>query len=180
MLAPCVLNRLIRDCGKSWTYFIGWCHKNCCLFQLQLFLLFIIFFFSRKVQLSLCAKEFRIQHQRHSSCPRTEKCIQLFSSGVSNSRNPFFTTRKYFSTDCLWLYSLNFYCMCDYVLSWSIYHKILCFSRDVNTLPRFFFFSAICTDELHFENRENLLRDTERFDDFFLREKRLFYSPKSW
>lgn len=154
--------------------------KNCCLFQLQLFLLFI--FFSRKVQLSLCAKELRIQHQRHSSRPRTENCIQLFSSGVSNSPNPFFTTRKYFSTDCLWLHSLNFYCMCDYVLSWSIYHKTLFFSRWQHFDENFpFLLSANdCRDELHFQNRENLLRDTERFDDFFLREKRLFYSPESW
>lgn len=88
MLAPCVLNRLIRDCGKSSTYFIGWCHKNCCFFSFNCFY-FLLFFFSRKVQLSLCAKEFCIQHQRHSSCPRTENCIQLSSFGVSNSRNPF-------------------------------------------------------------------------------------------
>lgn len=58
MLAPCVLNRLIRDCGKSWTYFIGWCHKNCCLFQLQLFLLFIIFFSLERSNFHFAQKSF--------------------------------------------------------------------------------------------------------------------------
>lgn len=168
MLAPCVLNPVNKRLWKVFNLLYRMMSQKMQLFQPQLsLLLFLFFIFFQKVQLSLCAKQFLgIQHRRHSSCPRIENCIQLLSL------EPFFMTRKYFFYCAYGPFFTELYCMCNYVLSWSIYHKEV-FSPLFPPSEIFCGFQFAC-DELHFQNRENLLRDTERIWRFFPPRKATF------
>lgn len=109
------------------------------LFQLQLFLLFYFIFSLERSNFHFAQKSFAF-NTKYILLVREQKiAFNCWPPVCLTVGTLFYDTKIFFN----WLpmaSPLNFYCICDYVLYWSIYHKTLCFSRDDNTLPRFFSF----------------------------------------